>query len=107
MLSRKQLKEYRELRGLSYREVSNYCDVSHTCVSLIEKGERDLTKRCHDEIVKGINACYAAKKEAAKATKKAEPKPETKEAPKEGVKEEVKPAVKKTTRKTTRKTASK
>lgn len=57
------------LRGLSYRELSNYCDVSHTMISEIEKGNRGLTKETHDEIVKGINLAYDAK---LKGTLKAE-----------------------------------
>lgn len=57
------------LRGLSYREVSNYCNVTHTLISQIEKGERGLTLETHNEIVNGINLAYDAK---CKGTLKAE-----------------------------------
>ena len=57
------------LRNLSYREISNYCNVSHTLISQIEKGERLITKEAHDEIVNGINLAYDAK---CKGTLKAE-----------------------------------
>lgn len=61
MLNKDDIRQYRMLRGLSYREVSNYCDVSHTLISQIEKGERGLTLETHNEIVKGINLAYDAK----------------------------------------------
>ncbi len=79
MLNRLDLQEFRMLRGLSYREVSNYCSVSHTIISEIEKGRKGLTKDTHDEIVKGINLAYKAKLEGtikAKNTKKVSVKSE-------------------------------
>lgn len=69
MLNKEDLKQFRLLRGLSYREVSNYCGVSHTIISEIEKGNRGITKETHDEIVNGINSAYDAK---LKGTLKAE-----------------------------------
>lgn len=69
MLNKDDLRQYRMLRDLSYREVSNYCNVSHTLISQIEKGERGLTLGTHNEIVNGINLAYDAK---CKGTLKAE-----------------------------------
>lgn len=69
MLNKDDLRQFRLLRGLSYREVSNYCDVTHTMISEVEKGSRGLTKETHDQIVKGINLAYDAK---LKGTLKAE-----------------------------------
>lgn len=69
MLNKDGLRQFRELRGLSFREVSNYCNVSHTMISEVEKGTYGLTKETHDEIVKGINLAYDAK---LKGTLKAE-----------------------------------
>lgn len=69
MLNKDDLRQYRMLRGLSYREVSNYCNVTHTLISQIEKGERGLTLETHNEIVNGINLAYDAK---CKGTLKAE-----------------------------------
>ena len=103
MLSRKQLKEYRELRGLSLRDVSNYCDITHMMISMIENGERDLTERCYKEIVKGINGAYAAKKAGTliKGTKPSKVSMEkTEDVP------EQKPEIKKPVRKTTAKKAA-
>lgn len=64
MLNRQQLKEYRLLRGVSQRDVAAYCDreITQQYVGYIEKGERPLTRNAHDQIVKGINAAYQAKK---------------------------------------------
>ena len=80
MLNKDDLKQYRLLRGLSYREVSNYCNVTHTLISQIEKGERGLTLETHNEIVNGINLAYDAKcKGTLKAENTRKPKTETME----------------------------
>lgn len=53
MLNRQDLQKFRIARGLSYREVANYCNISHTMIMDVEKGIRGLSKETHDEIVKG------------------------------------------------------
>ena len=60
MLSRFDLKEYRLLRHLSLRDVARYCDISFDAIGQIERGEINLSKRNHDEIVKGINRASQA-----------------------------------------------
>ena len=78
MLNKDDIRQYRMLRGLSYREVSNYCNVTHTLISQIEKGERSITKESHNEIVNGINLAYDAKcKGTLKAENTRKPKVET------------------------------
>ena len=62
MLNRQQLKEYRELRGLSTRDVASYCKISQPLIVQIENGDKEVTEYNHNEITKGINAAYAAKK---------------------------------------------
>ncbi len=62
MLNRTQLKDYRELRGLSTRDVAAYCEISQPLIVQVENGEKDVTKYNHDEIVKGINNAYKAKR---------------------------------------------
>lgn len=62
MLNRKQIKEYRQLRGLTTRDVAAYCEISQPLIVQVENGTKDVTKYNHDEILKGINAAYAAKK---------------------------------------------
>lgn len=62
MLNRQQLKEYRELRGLSTRDVAAYCDISQPLIVQVENGTKDITEYNHNEITRGINAAYIAKK---------------------------------------------
>ncbi|MCH5300214.1 MAG: helix-turn-helix transcriptional regulator [Ruminococcus sp.] len=61
MLNRTQLKNYRELRGLSTRDVAAYCDISQPLIVQVENGVKNVTEYNHDEIVKGINKAYKAK----------------------------------------------
>ena len=69
MLSREQLKNYRELRHVSMRQLAKYCDLSLAMISYLESGERQLTKKNHDELIKGINAAYQARKIKQKTDK--------------------------------------
>lgn len=65
MLNRTQLKNYRELRGLSTRDVAAYCEISQPLIVQVENGKKDVTRYNHDEIVKGINDAYKAKQNGA------------------------------------------
>ena len=109
MLNRQDLEKFRIARGLSYREVANYCNISHTMIMDVEKGIRGLSKETHDEIVKGINIAYQAKMNGtlqAKNTKKVV-EPEKVDTTSENP-IETKPEVKKTTtKKNTRKPTNK
>ena len=82
MLNRVQLKDYRELRGPSTRDVAFYCDISQPMIVQVENGTKRLTKYNHDEIVKGINSAYAAKKNGTfqKAPRVNQPKTKRKRA---------------------------
>lgn len=62
MLNRHQLKDYRELRGLSTRQVAAYCNVTHALITMVERGQKEITEYNHEEICKGINLAYQAKK---------------------------------------------
>lgn len=62
MLNRQQLKEYRQIRGLSTRDVAMYCEISQPLIVQIENGDREITTYNHSEITKGINVAYAAKR---------------------------------------------
>lgn len=62
MLNRQQLKEFRELRGLSTRDVSAYCNISQPLIVQIENGKRRITEYNHQQITMGIKAAYTAKK---------------------------------------------
>lgn len=61
MLNRQQLREYRELRGLTTRDVALYCEISQPLIVQIENGTRKITKYNHGQITDGINAAYSAK----------------------------------------------
>ena len=63
MLNRFDMKSYRELRGLSYRQVADHRKVSHTMISEIEKGNKALTEYTYREILRGINAAYSKKQQ--------------------------------------------
>ena len=106
MLNRFDLAKYRDTRGLSYREVANYCDISHTMIMDVEKGIRGLSKETHDEIVRGINRAYDAKVKGtlqAKNTKKVV-EPETVDTPSENpIEPKAEPKKKTTVKKNTKK----
>lgn len=62
MLNRQQLKEFRKLKGLTTRDVAAYCDISQPLIVQIENGTRRVTEYNHKQIIDGIKAAYAAKK---------------------------------------------
>ena len=61
MLNALELKEYRQLSGLSQRDVAMYCDVSYRLIGDVENCESNLTEFNYQEIVKGINRARQAK----------------------------------------------
>lgn len=62
MLNKEQLKDYRILRGLTTRDVANYCNISQPLIVQVENGTKEITEHNHREIINGINAAYSAKK---------------------------------------------
>lgn len=62
MLNKQQIKEYRQMRGLSTRDVAAYCGVSQPLIVQVENGSKAITQFNHAEIMKGINAAYEALK---------------------------------------------
>ena len=48
------------MRHLTLRDVARYCNVSHELIKQVERGEINVTKHNHDEIVKGINRASQA-----------------------------------------------
>ncbi len=108
MLNKDDLRQYRMLRDLSYREVSNYCNVSHTLISQVEKGERGLTLETHNEIVNGINLAYDAKcKGTLKAENTRKSKTETMGEAKAEAETEVKPETDVKPKRTTKRKSTK
>ncbi len=62
LLNAKELREYREFRGLSLRDVESCCSVTNELINMIENGKKNLTDFNYKEIVDGINKAYALKK---------------------------------------------
>lgn len=50
----KNVEKYRKEIGLSYRELAQKCDVDHSNISKIEKGEVDLRLSTIQELAKGL-----------------------------------------------------
>lgn len=48
------VEKYRKKLGLSYRELAQKCDVDHSNISKIEKGEVDLRISTIQELAKGL-----------------------------------------------------
>lgn len=50
----KNVEKYRKEIGLSYRELAQKCDIDHSNISKIEKGEVDLRISTIQELAKGL-----------------------------------------------------
>lgn len=61
MITGKEIREWRELRGLSLRDVAKFCEVSPQLIGQCETNKKGLTDFNYKEIVKGINLAFAAK----------------------------------------------
>ena len=65
MLSGKEIREFREMRGLSLREVSESCELSAQLIGQVETNVKNVTPENHKEIIKGINVATVKKTEKA------------------------------------------
>ncbi|WP_336731772.1 helix-turn-helix domain-containing protein [Chryseobacterium sp. VD8] len=50
----KRIEKFRKESGLSYRELAQKCDVDHSNISKIEKGEVDVRISTIQELAKGL-----------------------------------------------------
>jgi HTH-type transcriptional repressor of puuD len=50
----KKVEEFRKKLGLSYRQLAQKCDVDHSNISKIEKGEIDVRISTIQELAKGL-----------------------------------------------------
>lgn len=55
LLFGKNLETYRKKNKLSYRELAQNCDLDHSYISKIEKGEVNVTLETLLELMKGLN----------------------------------------------------
>lgn len=61
MITPQEMREIRQLRGLSLRDVARYCNVSAQLIGQVETGVKHVTDYNYREIVDGMNRAYAAK----------------------------------------------
>lgn len=61
MISAKEIREFREMRGLSLRDVAKYCSLTPQLIGQVETGTRNLTLENYKEIIDGINKAHFAK----------------------------------------------
>lgn len=57
----KEIREFRELRGLSLRQVAKYCDISPQLIGQIETEVKKITEYNYKQLIDGINKAFAAK----------------------------------------------
>jgi len=51
----KRLGEIKTEKGLSYRKIADNCNLDHSYISKIEKGETNITLETVLELIKGLN----------------------------------------------------
>ena len=61
MITPKQIREFRELRGLSLREVAKFCEISPQLIGQVETNVKPITEYNYKQIIDGINKASAAK----------------------------------------------
>ena len=61
VITPEQIREFRELRGLSLRDVAKFCDVSPQLIGQVETNVKPLTPYNYEQIISGINKASAAK----------------------------------------------
>lgn len=61
MITPKQIREIREFKGLSLREVAKYCDITPQLIGQVETEVKNITHENYKQIISGINKAFAAK----------------------------------------------
>lgn len=61
MITPEEIREFRELRNLSLRDVAMYCKISPQLIGQIENRQKKLNHENYKEIINGINLAFAAK----------------------------------------------
>ena len=69
MITGKQLREIREYRELSLRDVAKFCDVSPQLIGQIEQGKKYFTENNYQQIIDAMNVAFA-EKQAGRLIKK-------------------------------------
>ena len=61
VITGKQFKEIREYKGLSLRDVAQFCDVSPQLIGQIEQGKKYFTENNYQQIIDAMNLATVAK----------------------------------------------
>jgi transcriptional regulator with XRE-family HTH domain len=61
VITGKQLKEIREYKGLSLRDVAKFCNVSPQLIGQIENNKKVFTDNNYKQIIDAMNLAFAAK----------------------------------------------
>ena len=69
MITGKQLREIREYRELSLRDLAKFCDVSPQLIGQIEQGKKYFTENNYQQIIKALNVAFV-EKQAGRLIKK-------------------------------------
>ena len=64
MITATQIREIRELKGLSLRDVAKFCEVSPQLIGQVETGVKIITPYNYQQIISGINKAFAAKQQS-------------------------------------------
>lgn len=59
MITPQEIREIRQFKGLSLRDVAKYCNVSAQFIGQIENEQKALNQSNYTEIINGINLAYA------------------------------------------------
>lgn len=61
VITGKEFKEIREYKGLSLRDVAQFCDVSPQLIGQIEQGKKYFTENNYQQIIDAMNLATVAK----------------------------------------------
>lgn len=61
MITGKEFREIRELKGLSLRDVAKFCEVSPQLIGQIETGQKNFTENSYRQIIDAMNLATVAK----------------------------------------------
>ena len=70
MITGKEFKEIRNLKGLSLRDVAKFCDVSAQLIGQIENDQKAFTENNYKQIINALNLATIAKTDSKISKKK-------------------------------------
>lgn len=64
MITGKEFKEIRELKGLSLRDIAKFCEVSPQLIGQIENDKKAFTTNNYKQIIDALNLAFADKQKS-------------------------------------------